>query len=827
MDLSLDDLHVSLPDGSVRRDGVVIDTLTELEAALLSFLAARPGVEVSRDELHREVWGYADGVRSRAVDFTMSRLRKKVEADPSTPRFLHTIRGSGYRYLPGEPAPVPLRAAPPPDAFLGRSEELTRLSAAFEGGARLVTVLGLGGVGKTRLVLEWIRAQHLSLGDVVAVDLSAVTQRSTVLDVVGRHLGLPPGQGDPAQRIGARLGARGTLLLLDDVDRVVEDAADLAGQWLSEPGVRMLVTSRERLRIGGEHVLELAPLNNEAAADLFRARAEAVRGPLSPEELTMASRMVEHLAGWPLALELAAARTRLVPMATVLTSLDPLALTSRERDRPARHRSIGAVLDDTGAHLSTAETEALLALALLPHGASLDTLEQLLPHRDALDAVADLADRALVRLTEAHGEARVHLIGLIRRWVLDRAVADPRRSSLDERRRAWAAEHAGSIATLLRTGGGWRDPLDLERANLRAIWDSRSTINASAVKLGVALTGWWIVRGSWVDLPELAEQSLADATTLGDPELLNEARVVAANVARLTGSPAAAVEQCRALLASNPSDAIRGEATFLLGASLRRLGELEAAAQTLAPLADENHLSAARAGTVLALIYAARGQHEASVSAAKRALAQVNELKAEGYLSTMAVNLAVVLRLAKQLPEARQVLEQAKNTLAASGSARLTATLLHEQGTVEVEAGNLADGEHYQREELATLETWGDRAGTAWPLGNLAVVVAERGDLTEARALLHRALKIHRATGSRVGEAATRANLGIVDLLADEPDAAQTHLEEALALTEEQQLARYLPVMRAFLALSRGEPVPEVLDAPAQDLRLLHKLTAR
>ena len=826
MDLSLDELHVSLPDGMVRRDGVVIDTLTELEAALLAFLAARPGVEVSRDELHREVWGYADGVRSRAVDFTMSRLRKKVEEEPSAPRFLHTIRGSGYRYLPGEPAPVPLRAAPPPDAFVGRAEELSRLSAAFEGGARLVTVLGLGGVGKTRLVLEWIRAQHLSLGDVVAVDLSAVTERSTLLDVVGRHLGLPPGQGDPGQRIGARLAARGTLLLLDDVDRVVEDAADLAGQWLSEPGVRMLVTSRERLRIGGEHVLELTPLSDDAAADLFRARAEAVRGPLSEEELGLAARMVEHLAGWPLAVELAAARTRLVPLATVLTSLDPLSLTSRERDRPARHRSIGAVLDDTGAHLSSAETEALLALALLPHGASLDTLEQLLPERDALDAVADLADRALVRLTEAHGEARVHLIGLIRRWVLDRAVGDPRRSSLDQRRRTWAAEHADAISGHLEKGGGWRDALDLERANLKAIWDSRSTIDAHAVRLGVALTRWWIVRGSWMDLPELAEASLADATALGHTELFHEARVVSANVARLTGAPAAAVDQLQSLLKDNPSDALRQEATFLLGASLRRLGDLGAAAQILAPLAEEEHLCAARAGTVLALIHAARGEHTESVTCARRALKQVHDLKAASYLSTMAVNLAVVLRLAGQLPAARDVLEQAKAHLPASGSARLEATLLHEQGTVEVAAGNLVEGEHYQREELKTLETWGDVAGTAWPLGNLGVVVAERGDLVEAQRLLQQALKIHRSTGSRIGEAATRANLGIVALLDGQTDAAQTHLEEALQLTEEQHLARYLPVMRAFLALSRGEPVPEVLDAPAQDLRLLRKLTA-
>ncbi len=826
MELPLDDLTVTLPEGRLSRAGKDLDALTELEAGLLAYLADRPGQDVSRDELQREVWGYSASVRSRAVDFTMSRLRRKVEPDPSAPRFLHTVRGAGYRFEPGRATAASAPITPPPDAFVGRAAELERLRALLSGGARLVTVLGLGGVGKTRLALEFLRNQAQELREVAAVDLSGISERRALLDAVSARLGLPAGAGDPSPRIAQRLSAAHTLLLLDDVDALVPVAAELARAWLALPHTRLLVTSRARLRIAGEHVLELGPLSDVAAADLFRVRSEAIRGPLDPDDLGALAPITAALAGWPLALELAAARTRVLRPSALLQRLDPLTLGSRDRDRPERHRTVAAVLGSTVQALDAAERQALIAVSLLPHGTPLDALDALLPERDPVEAVAELADRALVRVDERHGEARIVTLGLVARFVIESA---PQAELLTLRQRclAWAAAHAEAVAEHIRAGRAWRESLDAERANVHAVWSGRQAASRDAARLGIALVRWWIVRGSWEGLHGFAAEVLADARATGSPELVHEAMLVHINASRLTGHGDEALVLGDALASSDAPEPTRREAAFLVGAAHRRLGQPQDAVRVLAQVAAGADLSAARASTVLALVHDVAEQPARALAAAEHALHLVEQLGADSYVSNTAVNLAVVLRRAGQLDRARSVLARAADTFADAGSPRLEASILHERGQVEVDAGRLAEAEAFAHAELQTLRRHGDRAGAAWPLGNLGVLAAEQGNLPLARERLDEALREHERAGHRAGVIATWANQGIVHLLADERDAALLRLRAARAEAEAVGFRRFNDVLDAFIEVAEGRWTDRPIAGPPQDVRLLRRAAER
>ncbi|MCP4869311.1 MAG: AAA family ATPase [Proteobacteria bacterium] len=350
----------------LRRNALVADdgtttSLTTKEGALLSYLASREGEDVSRDDLLVEVWGYRRGVATRAIDAAVQRLRSKIEVDPAHPKHLLTVTGVGYRFVGLTPPPevhlVPA-AAPSPslrlpdDGLHGRDADHARL-AALVGTHRLVTVLGPAGIGKTRLATS-VAENHP--GGAVTAELDAASTADAVRDVVAAALGSPLASGgdddDPDDLIAAALSARGpTLLLLDNLEQVIDDAAPLTAAWLAgAPDLTVLTTSREPLRIAGEVILDLAPLDVDAAVDLFVARARAAHPAFDqeaagPETLRA---LVTALDELPLAIELAAARAGLLTPVKMLNRLNDrfALLVSRRRDVPGRQLATSERIGD-------------------------------------------------------------------------------------------------------------------------------------------------------------------------------------------------------------------------------------------------------------------------------------------------------------------------------------------------------------------------------------------------------------------------------------------------------------------------------------------------
>jgi DNA-binding winged helix-turn-helix (wHTH) protein len=400
--LRLEGCTVDLDRRQIRYPSRAGATLTEQEAGLLVYLAERSGRTVPRDELLERVWGYSTRAITRAIDVAVRRLRQKIELDPAAPRHVVAVRGVGYRFepLPDDPSadpvvrePAPRSAAPtgvprPRSSFVGRAPAVERLQALLGGPSRLVTVSGSPGIGKSRLAVQVAATRDVQT---LYCPFGAVEDGGRWWAPIAEALALswgPGSAGDPVsarreigRRLGAALGARAPLLLvLDDADRVVAELADVAGDWLEAvPGLRILVTSRERLRIYGEAVVALDPLPPADGARLLLERAEAVRPGWGDADggAATATDIARRLDGNPLAIELAAARAELLSPAALLGGLEEhLSLLERgvrEEGGPAdpQRKSLHAAIDWSWALLSDDERSTLAQCSVFEGGFTL------------------------------------------------------------------------------------------------------------------------------------------------------------------------------------------------------------------------------------------------------------------------------------------------------------------------------------------------------------------------------------------------------------------------------------------------------------------------
>jgi predicted ATPase/DNA-binding winged helix-turn-helix (wHTH) protein len=408
--LRLGDARVDLETGEVVRGGARTATLTTLERKALAYLADRPGQDVSQDTLLVEVWGYKRGVASRAAYFTLRRLRQEIEPDPAHPRHIVTVHGVGYRFVPAdEPSAVPGAAlpsatahnlVPEPTAFVGRVTERDRLLARLPQRPRLITLLGPGGAGKTRLAIElgfgWLAA---GLGEAWFVPLVDARGPSELVTAVALALGVPLRPDDTAdaatQQIGRALGSRGpALLLLDNAEHLTACVAPLVRSWLAvAPALSVLVTSRVRLRVPGEVIERLGPLSPSDALALLVSRAADHGVALDPEDPDAVA-LVSRLDGLPLALELAASRLATHAPSSLLRRLDERLTLLRGTTRH-RANSLQAALESSWALLSAEDAAAFAALSVFPNGFWLEDAEAVFG-ADITDAVERLLDASLL-----------------------------------------------------------------------------------------------------------------------------------------------------------------------------------------------------------------------------------------------------------------------------------------------------------------------------------------------------------------------------------------------------------------------------------------------
>jgi len=363
----------------------------------------------------------------------------------------------------------------PASSFVGREREVEEVFALLQDGARLLTLTGPGGSGKTRLALE--AAAELVpefRNGVFWVGLAPLRDPGLVLETVAQTLGAKDG-------LAEHVGERELLLLLDNVEQVVEAAPDLASLVETCPNLRLLVTSRELLRVRGEVEYPVLPLAEPEAAELFCARARV--------ELDAAvNALCRALDNLPLALELAAARASVLSPAQILERLaHRLDLLKGGRDADPRQQTLRATIEWSYDLLTVEEQQLFVRLAVFRGGSTLDAAEEIV--RADLDTLQSLVEKSLLR----HTEGRFWMLETIREYAAERLEALGAAKRLRRRHAEWFLALAEEAEPHVESDPGWIERLEAEHDNCRAALDRLEAAGESdlALRLAGSLTAFW------------------------------------------------------------------------------------------------------------------------------------------------------------------------------------------------------------------------------------------------------------------------------------------------------------------------------------------------
>ncbi|MFF1677683.1 BTAD domain-containing putative transcriptional regulator [Streptomyces sp. NPDC058256] len=749
------------------------------------------------------------------------------------------------------PAPNPLTAPPhsnlpvPLTPLIGRAEALTGLSQLLTT-ARLVTLTGPGGVGKTRLAgaaAGTARADELPDG-VWLVEFSGVRGGSAadLAQVVASALGIRddapsalPGAGagapspSPAHRLAGVLRDRRTLLVLDNCEHVVDAAAELAELLLrTAPGLRVLVTSQEPLGLAGEAVFLVEPLGTEDAVRLFteRAAASAPGFPLDPDAADPADRaavaeICRRLDGIPLALELAATRVRALGVGELAARLGDRfrILTAGQRGAPARQQTLRAMIDWSWELLSAPERIVLRRLAVHSDGCDLAAAEAVcagdgVAREEVLDLVTRLVDRSFVVVVQGPTGPRYRLLESVAAYAMERLHEMQDLTAVRDRHLRHYLALAERAESRLRCAGqrSWLARLDADAGNLRAALDEAVRRAADgqpeeAVRLATTLSWWWLLRGRLTEARHRLSTVLAAAPDTAAPELA----LVHAAFALLTGDPTEATATAAADAVPDPVR--RARALWLCAYGLFSAGEATASAELnaraldLFDAADEQWGTAAALGlrATLALV---RGDLGALGRDGLRSAELFGELGDRwGELQTVSP-LAALAEIKGEYEEAarlqREGLRMARELgLEAEVSARLSGL-----GRLALLARDWDQGRALHEQARRSAAEQGYRYGEIHAEMGLALGARRSGDLDAAQAHLLHIRDGHAEVSSEAGDHLLLAELGfIAEVRGDAGQSVRHHLhglDVARSLGEPRALALSLEGLAG--AASLGGP---------------------
>ncbi len=420
-------------------------------------------------------------------------------------------------------------------SFVGRQRESAELVELLTS-ARLVTLTGPGGTGKTRLAIEVADGCINAFTDGVHfVPLATISDADLVLPTVAAQLGLREAPASPIREVLIdHVKQRQILLVLDNFEQIIEAAATVGELLAAAVQLRVLVTSREPLRIAGEQEYPVPPLalpNGHAGRDpdelrivdsvaLFVQRARSVRPgfDLNPGNASAVAEICTRLDGLPLALELAAARVRLFEPQELLPRLDRrLTFFTGGRDLPERQRTLRGAIDWSYGLLTAAEQALFRRLSVFSGGCTLEAIEAVCrPDElgvDAFDGIASLHDKSLLRRDDAAGDLRVRMLETISEYAWERLEVSGEAAEITAGHAAYFLDLANRAAEHLRSPAkqSWLPTLDRELDNFRGV--IRRGIESGRVetsmRLTTALTEYWISRSYLKEGRRYLEELLA------------------------------------------------------------------------------------------------------------------------------------------------------------------------------------------------------------------------------------------------------------------------------------------------------------------------------
>lgn len=622
--------------------------------------------------------------------------------------------------------------------FVGRDGEVEHIASLLATN-RLVTLTGLGGIGKTRLALQVAADVAISHHSVRLVELAAHAPDTDLASVVRDLLPWPgPGRGSGgAEALAAAIGDRPVLLLLDNCEHLLDEVARLVDTCLARcRGLTVLATSREPLGVTGEQVRPLAPLTVEgaggepgAAVRLFldRARATGNAGTIDEKGMEQVVSICRSLDGIPLAVELAAARISHLSPAEIASRLDERLglLAARDRTTVARHRTLTAALDWSHDLLEPAEQALLRRLAVFVGPAGLDALEAVTPGGelevlDVLDLAGGLVDRSLLVAEVDDGATCYSLLETVRRYAAERLEEAGEQETARRAHAKWCAclaETAGGITRLDRTR---------QAETVAALHWAAEAREPLAVPLAAESWQWWEITG----LPIEGCRFLEDLLSWTDPEPSLE------RSALLSGA---------AQLAFVAGDLARS-------AALHRTNITE-----LEGLGDP--VQAARSRNSLGIAHLYAGDYETAEQLFTHALADFEAADDVVGTAFARSSLGLVAAAGTRVDEAMAQLLESLRLLRRAGRSRDAASVLTNLGNIVQDHGDLQRAHRFYEGALQLHEEGGDERGVALSLNNLSIVAQQRGDHDHAVEFADRALTTFETIGDAPGAAATVNNL--------------------------------------------------------------------